>query len=100
MKTAIHRWGNSLVMRIPSAFAAETRIGDGSEVELSLRGGALVVRPIWRSKLAPGNLPTKLTPSNRHNEVATGESVGRGDEATIDQVVARILLLIGVEEEG
>ena len=77
MKTAVQRWGNSLAVRIPSAFAAETRIRDGSEVELSLKGGALVVRPIRRTKLALSDLLKKVTPSNRHDEVTTGESVGQ-----------------------
>jgi antitoxin MazE len=77
MKTAVQRWGNSLAVRIPSAFAAETRIHDGSEVELSLKGGALVVRPVRRTKLALSDLLKKVTPSNRHEEVTTGESQGR-----------------------
>ncbi len=77
MKTAIQRWGNSLAVRIPRAFAAETRIRDGSEVELSLKGGALVVRPVRRTKLALNDLLKKVTSSNRHDEVATGEAVGQ-----------------------
>jgi antitoxin MazE len=77
MKTAIQRWGNSLAVRIPRAFAAETRIQDGSEVELSLKGGALVVRPIRRTKLALGDLLKQVTPSNRHDAVTTGEAVGQ-----------------------
>jgi antitoxin MazE len=77
MKTAVQRWGNSLALRIPSAFAAETRIRNGSEVELSLKGGALVVRPVRRSRLALNDLLKKVTPSNRHEEVSTGASVGQ-----------------------
>ena len=77
MKTAVQRWGNSLALRIPRAFAAETRIHDGSEVELSLKGGALVVRPVRRSRLALNDLLKKVTPANRHDEVPTGVSVGQ-----------------------
>jgi antitoxin MazE len=77
MKTAVQRWGNSLALRIPRAFAAETKIQDGSEVELSLKGGALVVRPVRRSRLALNDLLKKVTPANRHDEVQTGVSVGR-----------------------
>jgi antitoxin MazE len=77
MKTAVQRWGNSLALRIPRAFAAETRIQDGSEVELSLKGGALVVRPVRRRRLALSDLLKKVTPANRHDEVQTGVSVGQ-----------------------
>jgi antitoxin MazE len=77
MKTAVQRWGNSLAVRIPRAFAAETYIRDGSEVELSLKGGALVVRPVRRPKLALSALLKKVTRSNRHEEVTTGKSVGQ-----------------------
>jgi antitoxin MazE len=77
MKTAVQRWGNSLALRIPRAFAAETRIQDGSEVELSLKGGALVVRPVRRRRIALTQLLKKVTPSNRHKEVQTGASVGQ-----------------------
>ncbi|MHB1306102.1 MAG: AbrB/MazE/SpoVT family DNA-binding domain-containing protein [Limisphaerales bacterium] len=77
MMTSIQRWGNSLAIRIPRAFAAETRLRDGSQVELSLKGGALVVRPVRRSKLVLSDLLEKVTPSNRHDEVSTGDSVGQ-----------------------
>jgi antitoxin MazE len=77
MKTAVQRWGNSLAVRIPRAFAAETRIQDGSEVELTLKGGALVVRPVRRPKLALSALLKKVTLSNRHAEVTTGKSLGQ-----------------------
>lgn len=34
MKTKIRKWGNSLALRIPKAFAAETRLKPGSDIEL------------------------------------------------------------------
>lgn len=77
MKAAIQRWGNSLAVRIPRAFAAETRIRDGSEVEFSLKGGALVIRPVRRTRLALDDLLKEIKPSNRHEEITTGDPVGR-----------------------
>lgn len=56
MKTAVQRWGNSLALRIPRAYAAETRISEGSEVELTLKAGALVVRPVVRKRHALADL--------------------------------------------
>jgi antitoxin MazE len=50
MKTTIQRWGNSLALRIPKAFAEETRVKDGTSVEILLSDGALVMRPSRRAK--------------------------------------------------
>ncbi len=77
MKTAVQRWGNSLALRIPRAYAAETRIGEGSEVELSTRNGALVVRPVRRRRHALADLLKQVKRGNCHGEVSTGAPVGR-----------------------
>ena len=77
MKTAIQRWGNSLALRIPRAYAAETRITEGSEVELSLKSGALVVRPVVRKRHSLTDLLNRITAANRHDSVETGKPVGQ-----------------------
>ena len=77
MKTSVQRWGNSLALRIPRAFAAETRIQNGSEVELTLKGGALVVRPVHRKRATLDDLLRKVTPTNQHGAVETGSPVGQ-----------------------
>jgi antitoxin MazE len=77
MKTAVQRWGNSLALRIPRAYAAETRISEGSEVELTLKSGALVIRPVVRQRHALADLLKRITPSNRHASVETGHPAGK-----------------------
>jgi antitoxin MazE len=77
MKTAVQRWGNSLALRIPRAFAEETRIVEGSEVKLTLRSGALVVRPVMRKRHSLAALVKRITPVNRHGAIATGPAVGQ-----------------------
>ena len=77
MKTAVQRWGNSLALRIPRAFATETRISEGSKVELSLKSGALVVRPIQRNRHSLAALLKRVTPANRHESMSTGYPVGQ-----------------------
>ena len=77
MKTAVRRWGNSLALRIPRTYAAETRITEGSEVELTLKSGALVVRAVVRKRPSLPDLLKRITPSNRHESVVTGEAMGR-----------------------
>ena len=39
MKTRIQKWGNSLALRIPKSFAAETHLEQGTLVEVSLHDG-------------------------------------------------------------
>lgn len=77
MKTAVQRWGNSLALRIPRTYAAETKISEGSEVELTLKSGALVVRPIVRKRHALADLLKRVTSANRHEAVETGHAIGK-----------------------
>ena len=77
MKTAVQRWGNSLALRIPSSFAAETHISEGSQVELTLKSGSLVVKPVVRKQHSLADLLKRITPSNRHEAVGTGRAVGQ-----------------------
>jgi len=77
MKTAVQRWGNSLALRIPRAYAAETKISEGSEVELTLKSGALVVRPVVRKRHALADLLKRVSAANRHEAVETGRAVGK-----------------------
>ena len=76
MQTRIQKWGNSLAIRIPRAFAQAAHLKDNTVVEVSLVNGKIVVslarppRPTLKSLLA------KITPKNIHAEVDTGESVG------------------------
>ena len=77
MKTAVQRWGNSLALRIPRAYASEVRISEGSKVELSMKSGALVVRPISRKRHSLAELLRRVTPANRHESISTGASVGQ-----------------------
>jgi antitoxin MazE len=75
--TKIQRWGNSLGLRIPRAFAVEAGVDVGAEVALCVRGGALIVRPTRRAKYRLDDLLRKITAKNLHREVDTGTPVGR-----------------------
>jgi antitoxin MazE len=76
MQTKIQRWGNSLGLRIPRSLAEEAGVEAGSEVDLSMRGGALIVRPARRTYRL-SELLEKVTTTNLHGEVDTGGTVGR-----------------------
>lgn len=76
MHTKIRKWGNSLGVRIPRAFAAEARVEDGSTVDISMEEGSLRIRSI-RRRYSLRELLKKVNPRNVHDEVATDGPVGR-----------------------
>jgi len=77
VRTRIQKWGNSLGLRIPKSFAAETGIEAGSDVELSVKNGQLTVRPILRPRYDLDKLLQKVTSKNVHREIDSGDAVGR-----------------------
>lgn len=77
MKTAVQRWRNSLALRIPRAYAVETSISEGSEVEMTLKAGTLVVRPVRRKGHVLSDLLKRVSATNRHEAVETGRTIGK-----------------------
>lgn len=77
MKTTIHKWGNSLGLRIPKAFALEARLESGSRVDLVVRDGGLVVTPVRKPSYRLSELLAHVTRSNVHAEIDYGGAAGR-----------------------
>jgi antitoxin MazE len=77
VQTKIQRWGNSLGLRIPRSFAREAGVGAGSEVDLSVRDGDLIVKPAKRQTYRLEELLRKITARNLHAAIDTGEPIGR-----------------------
>jgi antitoxin MazE len=75
--TKVQKWGNSLGLRIPRSFAKEMGVEAGSEVDLSLRNGDLVVKPARRRTYRLKDLLRKVTARNIHGETDTGRPVGK-----------------------
>ncbi len=69
MIVQVARWGNSLALRIPGAFAKETHLFESSMVDMSVADGKLVVTPVGDtptydlatllSLITPENLPSE-----------------------------------------
>lgn len=76
MRAPVRRWGNSLALRIPKALAERSRLSEGTEVDLAVEGGRLVVTPVAPAP-SLAELLARVTDENRHAEVATGRPVGR-----------------------
>jgi antitoxin MazE len=71
--TQIARWGNSLGLRLPKSVALEARVDEGDTVEVSVKNGAIVIRPS-RPAYSLAQLVSKITPRNRHDESDWGGS--------------------------
>ncbi len=76
MKTQIQKWGNSLAVRIPKAFAADLGLAQDSSVELALEDGHLVVRPSPTQRYQLSELLDRVTEDNLHTEEDYGRAVG------------------------
>jgi antitoxin MazE len=77
MKTRVQKWGNSLALRIPKAFADEAGLQADVAVELSLVQGKLVVQPITPQPLTLEELLKGVTHQNLPGEWKTGPAAGK-----------------------
>jgi antitoxin MazE len=75
MQSRVQKWGNSLAIRIPRAFALELGLEDNGVVDVSVREGLVVVAPARRSYTLD-LLLAGVTRRNRHAETDFGSSVG------------------------
>lgn len=73
--TQIARWGNSLGLRLPKSVALEAHLDEGDTVEVSVKGGAIVIRST-RPSYSLKQLVAKITPRNRHGESEWGPPAG------------------------
>lgn len=79
MRTQVQKWGNSLALRIPKSFAAESNMKPGSIVDLSVARGRLIVAPVTQPDYSLDGLLAGVTKHNLHSEIDTGPP--RGKEA-------------------
>ena len=73
----VQTWGNSLAVRIPAAIASQLSVTSGTEVDLSVRNGALLVKPTTRRKYRLSELLKNCRPKQLHGEIDFGPDVGR-----------------------
>lgn len=78
MRTEFVRWGNSLALRVPSAFAKEVGATEGKRAEMTVERGALVVKVVKqrRHRYELEQLINGITNENRHPETEWGPPVG------------------------
>ncbi len=77
MQANIVKWGNSLALRMPASMAKELDVNAGTQVEIIVENGKLVVSP---PKPVPfytlEELLDGMTEDNLHGEISVGPAVG------------------------
>lgn len=76
MLTKVQKWGNSLALRIPKAFALDAQLDRDSLVELSLVDGQIVIKPVQSPTWTLEKLLAGVNSENIHSEIDTGEAIG------------------------
>ena len=77
MRTRIQKWGNSLAVRIPRSVAEEAGLMQGTDVELKVERGKLVVHPKPPKTYRLADLLRGVRKSHLHGEIDFGPPVGR-----------------------
>ncbi|MBP0027601.1 AbrB/MazE/SpoVT family DNA-binding domain-containing protein [Roseofilum reptotaenium CS-1145] len=72
----IAKWGNTLAIRIPQSLAQEIPLSEGTDVDLVVIDGNLVIKPRSHSSYSLEELVTAITPENCHREQDSGVAVG------------------------
>jgi len=76
MLTKVQKWGNSLALRIPKAFALDAQLDNDSVVEVSLVDGQIVIKPVQSPTWTLEKLLAGVNSENIHTEADTGEAIG------------------------
>lgn len=70
----VQKWGNSLGIRIPKSLAMKVGIEEGTEVDLDIVDGHLLIKP---KSATLDELLSQITSDNVHTEIPTGNPQGR-----------------------
>jgi antitoxin MazE len=77
MVATIGKWGNSLAVRIPQQIAKEIKAEEGTEIDLDVVDGAIVIKPkSRRRRYSLEEMVQGITPENCHAEIESGKAVG------------------------
>lgn len=79
MVTKVQKWGNSPGLRLPTQILEDAQIGVGDEVQVSVRGGRIIVEPVTkvRGRYDLKKLVAKIPKNYRAEELHWGEPVGK-----------------------
>ena len=76
MLTKVQKWGNSLALRIPKAFALDAQLENDSLVEIHIVEGQIIITPVNAQTWTLEELLAGINKNNFHHEIDTGSAVG------------------------
>lgn len=74
MQTVVQKWGNSLGFRIPSLWAKDNNVKNGSKIEVIAEKGKITIVP---QKKSLDDMLSMVTEENIHSEISAGCAVGK-----------------------
>ncbi|HET6234043.1 MAG TPA: AbrB/MazE/SpoVT family DNA-binding domain-containing protein [Acetobacteraceae bacterium] len=77
MSVTLHKWGNSVGLRVPKPLLDQLGLKQGVQVDVKVEGNRLVIEPVRHRRYTMAELLEGFTPDNRPGEVDWGERVGR-----------------------
>ena len=77
MPITLHRWGNSVGLRVPKPMLEQPGLTEGSQVDVRIEAGRLVIEPARRARMTMAELLEGFTGDDRPGEVDWGPEVGR-----------------------
>jgi antitoxin MazE len=77
MSITLHKWGNSVGLRLPKPLLEQLGLREGAEVDVKVEGNRLVIEPARRHRYTMVELLEGITPDDRPGEVDWGPPVGR-----------------------
>jgi len=76
MRIKVKKWGNSLALRIPKAFAFQSKIREDEYVNLILEGNKIFIEPVDEKKYSLKELVSGIDKTNLQSEIDFGKPVG------------------------
>lgn len=76
MVLTVQKWGNSLAVRIPSGIARSAHFHLGTQVELAVHKGVVIVKPTGQRKLTLKDRLEIFDPKKHGGEVMVSEPGG------------------------
>ncbi|NJN83260.1 MAG: AbrB/MazE/SpoVT family DNA-binding domain-containing protein [Caldilineaceae bacterium] len=76
MQTKVQKWGNSLALRIPKAYALAAGLQEDAPIDLVLENGKLTITPVVPAGYSLDKLLAQITDDNVHDEIDTGAPQG------------------------
>ncbi len=77
MSVTLKRWGNSVGLRLPKPMLEQLGLGEGSQVDVRVEDGRLVIEPRRIRRLTLKDILQGFGPDDQPGEVDWGKPVGK-----------------------